>query len=240
MRKYCFSFLLSPSPLLTQNFFLNMLEIAFNTKKTWSEKKTNLNIFFFFNISNNIPSISKTIQHTPWHGAHTYKVSRKYSNAFLSYSAKTKRDGQTDRWMDRQTGGVSISPGPSAWHKIQILLYCNIPRHGMNLDKIQNIPIRNSRLQWINIIILSQMTATEKKLKSQTAILDTHCTYFDLRLCFAIPSSMISCVFCSFKCGNTSWWIRIWAPSVGLGIFCAYGWAFGHSCKQIKHFIAEI
>ena len=39
-------------------------------------------------------------------------VSRKYSNAFLSYSAKTKRDGQTDG----RTGGVAISPvpGPTA------------------------------------------------------------------------------------------------------------------------------
>ena len=45
-------------------------------------------------------------------GALTCKVSRKYSNAFLSYSAKTKRDGRTDR----RTGGVAISPvpGPTA------------------------------------------------------------------------------------------------------------------------------
>ena len=32
----------------------------------------------------------------PWHDAHTCKVSRKYINAFSSYSAKTKRDGQTE------------------------------------------------------------------------------------------------------------------------------------------------
>ena len=38
-------------------------------------------------------------------GARTCKVSRKYSNAFLSYSAKTKRDGRTDRQTDRQTDG---------------------------------------------------------------------------------------------------------------------------------------
>ena len=59
---------------------------------------------------NNIPSISKIIQHTPpWLGARTCKVSRKYSNinAFLSliYNAKTKRDGRTDRQMDKQTDG---------------------------------------------------------------------------------------------------------------------------------------
>ena len=53
-------------------------------------------------------------------GAHTCKVSRKYSNAFLSYSAKTKRDGRTDRQTDgqtdRRTGGGAISPvpGPTA------------------------------------------------------------------------------------------------------------------------------
>ena len=35
----------------------------------------------------------------------TCKVSRKYINAFLSYSAKTKRDGQTDGQTDRQTDG---------------------------------------------------------------------------------------------------------------------------------------
>ena len=43
-----------------------------------------------------------------WHGAHTCKVSRKYINVFSSYSAKTKRDGQTDRRADRQ-GHFNIS-----------------------------------------------------------------------------------------------------------------------------------
>ena len=33
-------------------------------------------------------------------------------HAFLSYSAKTKRDGQTDGRTDRRTGGVAISPVP--------------------------------------------------------------------------------------------------------------------------------
>ena len=47
-----------------------------------------------------------------------------YINAFLSYSAKTKRDGWTDRQrdrrMDRRTGGrCYISrPGPSARREI--------------------------------------------------------------------------------------------------------------------------
>ena len=68
----------------------------------------------------NIPSnwISKTIQHTPWHGARTYKVLRKYINAFSSYSAKTKRDGRTDRQTDG--GRCYISrPGPPAPREIR-------------------------------------------------------------------------------------------------------------------------
>ena len=40
------------------------------------------------------------MQHIPWHGARTCKVSRKYINVFSSYSAKTKRDGRTNRWTD--------------------------------------------------------------------------------------------------------------------------------------------
>ena len=55
----------------------------------------------------------------PWLGARTCKVSRKYSNAFLSYSAKTKRDGQTDGRTDG--GRCNISrPGPSAPREIKI------------------------------------------------------------------------------------------------------------------------
>ena len=53
----------------------------------------------------------------PWLDAHTSKVSRKYSNAFWSYSAKTKRDGQTDR----RTGGVAISPVPGLWRRREII-----------------------------------------------------------------------------------------------------------------------
>ena len=43
----------------------------------------------------------------------TCKVSRKYSDTFWSYSAKTKSDGQTDRWTNG--GHCNIShPGPSS------------------------------------------------------------------------------------------------------------------------------
>ena len=50
------------------------------------------------------------------------KVSRKYINAFLSYSAKTKRDGRTDRQTDRR-GALQYLPsrafGAAGDNKIQ-------------------------------------------------------------------------------------------------------------------------
>ena len=54
---------------------------------------------------------------------HVPAVSRKYIDAFLSYSAKTKRDGRTDGRTDRQTGGCcNISrPRPSAPREIKTL-----------------------------------------------------------------------------------------------------------------------
>ena len=39
------------------------------------------------------------------------KFRGKYSNAFLSYSAKTKRDGRTDGRTDRQTDGRTDGRG---------------------------------------------------------------------------------------------------------------------------------
>ena len=84
-----------------------------NKMKYWNKKILKI-LFFsifkkFIKKSNNIPSISKTIQHTAmtwW----TYLKS--FENAFLSYNAKTKRDGRTDRGTDGRTGGVAISPVP--------------------------------------------------------------------------------------------------------------------------------
>ena len=75
MRKNCFIFFLNPPPpdyffYLHQIFFL-MLEIAWNAKKLEILKQKILKILFFsifkkfIKNSNNIPSISKTIQHTP-------------------------------------------------------------------------------------------------------------------------------------------------------------------------------
>ena len=81
-------------------------------RKNYSSKKNfntppppppNSNLTFFK--YNNIPSISKLYSTPPSLGARTCKVSRKYSNAFLSYSAKTKRDGWTDGRTDIQTDG---------------------------------------------------------------------------------------------------------------------------------------
>ena len=50
-----------------------------------------------------------------WHGARTCTVLRKYSNAFSSYSAKTKCDRQTNR----QCCNIS-RPGPLARREIKI------------------------------------------------------------------------------------------------------------------------
>ena len=89
-----------------------MLEIAWNAKKTWNFEEN----FFSLNIKlkTTFPQYQKLHSTPPWLGARTCKVLRKYSNAFLSYSAKTKRDGQ-DRRTDRR-GALQYlpSPGPTA------------------------------------------------------------------------------------------------------------------------------
>ena len=76
MKKNCFYKKNSTPPpppefFFTPIFFFLMLEIAWNVKKTWNFEKQILKILFFsifktfLKNSNNIPSISKTIQHTP-------------------------------------------------------------------------------------------------------------------------------------------------------------------------------
>ena len=74
-----------------------MLEIAKNANKKHEILTTIL--FYFFSIfkkfiksSNNIPTISKTIKHTPM----------TWCTHLHSYSAKTKREGQTDGQTDRR------------------------------------------------------------------------------------------------------------------------------------------
>ena len=49
----------------------------------------------------------------------------KHINAFSSYSAKNKRDGQTDGQINRRTGGIAISPvpGPMARWEIKKIMY---------------------------------------------------------------------------------------------------------------------
>ena len=92
--------------------------------------------FYFFQYLKNSYKIQTTFHQyqklystPPWHGAHTCKVSRTYINVFLSYSAKTKRDRQTDGQTDRRTDGrtdggrCNISrPGPSAPREIKIIV----------------------------------------------------------------------------------------------------------------------
>ena len=65
-------------------------------------------ISFFFQYLKTTFQYQKLYSTPPWHGART----RKYINAFSSYSAKTKHDGQTDGRTDGQTGGIAISPVP--------------------------------------------------------------------------------------------------------------------------------
>ena len=130
MRKNCFSTKKNEHPppriFFTPIFFFcnvgNSMKREENMK-FWRKKILKI-LFFsifkkFLKNSNNIPSISKTIQHTPWLGARTCKVSRKYSNAFLSYSAKTKRDGQTDgrgalQYLPSRAFGAA---GDKKWHE---------------------------------------------------------------------------------------------------------------------------
>ena len=126
-----FQYFLPPPPeffFLHQICFFLMLEIAWNAKKTWNiEDKKYLKFYFFqylknaYKIQTTFHQYQKLYSTPPWHGARTCKISRKYINAFLSYSVKTKRDGQTggrmDRRTDGQTGGVAISPVPGLWRR---------------------------------------------------------------------------------------------------------------------------
>ena len=94
--------------------------------------RNNCFVFPVFFFSRNVGNSIKLHGEKTLHGARTCKVLRKYINAFLSYSAKTKRDGQTDGrtdgrtdrrtdgQTDRQTdrcGGVAISPVPGLWRR---------------------------------------------------------------------------------------------------------------------------
>ena len=96
--------------------------------KFW--KKKFLKFYFFqylknsYKIQTTFHQYQKLYSTPPSLGARTCKVSRKYSNAFLSYSAKTKRDGQTDRQTDGRGALQYISrPGPAAPREIIITLY---------------------------------------------------------------------------------------------------------------------
>ena len=89
--------------------------------------------FYFFQYLKNSYKIQTTFHQYQNYTAHpharTCKVSRKYINAFLSYSAKTKRDGQTDGQTDGRTDGgrCNISrPGPSAPREIITYSWCHV------------------------------------------------------------------------------------------------------------------
>ena len=74
----------------------------------------------------------------PWHGARTCKVSRKYINAFLSYSAKTKYDGQTDGRTDRWGGGGAFQYFPSRAFGVagdKKLSFCDLVKWGQGQNE---------------------------------------------------------------------------------------------------------
>ena len=81
---------------------------------TFFEEKTNYKFYFFqylknsYKIQTTFHQYQKLYSTPPWLGACTCKVSRKYSNAFLSYSAKTKRDGRTDGRAGGGGGGGGL------------------------------------------------------------------------------------------------------------------------------------
>ena len=85
--------------------------IVFLKKKFCHWHPTCLKFYFFqylknsYKIQTTFHQYQKLYSTPPWHGARACKVSRKYLNAFSSYSAKTKRDGQTDGRTDEQTNG---------------------------------------------------------------------------------------------------------------------------------------
>ena len=123
MKKKQFKFLCIPRIILYSEggLFNISTHKNFNVENSIKPEENMKYCQFFFSIlktfiknSNNIPSISKTIQHTPM----TWCT---YLQSFASYSAKTKRDGQTDGRTDGRTDGgrCNISrPGPSAPREI--------------------------------------------------------------------------------------------------------------------------
>ena len=100
-------------------FCFLMLEIAWNAKKTWNIEKNKFKILFLFNIEKIHKKFKQHSINIKNYTAHPHdmvhipaKFRENTSNAFLSYSAKTKRDRRTDGQTDRRTGGVAISPVP--------------------------------------------------------------------------------------------------------------------------------
>ena len=133
MRKNCFS---KPPPHPPDVFFLQQFffNVGNSMKREENLKYWKKNQIFFFQYLKNSYKIKTTFHHyqklystPPWHGARTCKVSRKYINAFFSYSAKTKRDGRTDGQTDG--GRYNISrPGPSAPREIKSWKQKIVPR----------------------------------------------------------------------------------------------------------------
>ena len=130
MRKNCFlkkKFNTPPPPPPARNLFhIKFFFNVGNRMKREENMKFWRNIIFvsifkkFIQNSNNIPSISKTIQHTPHYLVHVPAKFRE-NTAMRFWVTVWQTARQTDRLTDGQTdGGVAISPVPGLrrWREI--------------------------------------------------------------------------------------------------------------------------
>ena len=81
-------------------------------------KQIILKLYFFQYLknSNNIPSISKTIQHTPHDLVHVPAKFQENTSMHFGVSAKIKRDG----WTDGRTGALQYLPSPGLRRRREI------------------------------------------------------------------------------------------------------------------------
>ena len=93
--------------------------------------------------------------HPPWHGARTCKVSRKYINAFSSYSAKTKRDGRIDGRTDVLQYLLSRAFGAAGDNKYIIMYFKISPPALQKLWGPDNEPQIKIHSKQINFVITS-------------------------------------------------------------------------------------
>ena len=114
-----------------------MLEITWNVKKTWNIENKILKILFF--------SIFKKFIKSKQHSI----------NISYSYSAKTKRDGQTDRW----TGGCCYISRPGECEKCAFWLFGWLPHTHSYADTI-TIDYINALLHSVEYTVVEGLICT--------------------------------------------------------------------------------